>query len=128
MMISASKAKFSKVALGQSKAFALNVENQTTKPFSVNAATSILFVSAAVKIGKSKIYSRGFRNEISERLKQLRTLHGLKLREVSKKTGLSLSYISDLERGRQNPSLETCQKLATVYKITLSEIFVEVKL
>jgi transcriptional regulator with XRE-family HTH domain len=66
--------------------------------------------------------------KISERLKQLRTLHGLKLREVSKKTGLSLSYISDLERGRQNPSLETCQKLATVYKITLSEMFVEVKL
>lgn len=66
--------------------------------------------------------------KISERLKQLRTLHGLKLREVSKKTRLSLSYISDLERGRQNPSLETCQKLATVYKITLSEMFIEVKL
>lgn len=66
--------------------------------------------------------------KISERLKQLRTLHGLKLREVSQKSGLSLSYLSDLERGRQNPSLETCQKLATVYKITLSEMFVEVKL
>ncbi len=66
--------------------------------------------------------------KISERLKQLRKLHGLKLREVSQKTGLSLSYVSDLERGRQNPSLETCQKLATVYKVTLSEMFADVKL
>lgn len=66
--------------------------------------------------------------KVSERLKSLRKQHGLKLREVSKKTGLSISYISDLERGRQNPSLETCQKLATVYKIGLSEMFVDVKL
>ena len=66
--------------------------------------------------------------KISERLRSLRKLHGLKLREVSKKTGLSLSYVSDLERGRKNPSLETCQKFATVYKITLSEMFADVKL
>ena len=63
MMTLASKVKSLKVALGQSKAFAPNAENQITKPSSVNAATSILFVSAAAKIGKSKIYSRGFRNE-----------------------------------------------------------------
>lgn len=66
--------------------------------------------------------------KISERLKQLRKLHGLKLREVSEKTGLSLSYVSDLERGRQNPSLETCQKFATIYKITLSKMFEDIKL
>ncbi len=63
--------------------------------------------------------------KISERLKQLRTLHGLKLREVSLKTGLSISYISDLERGRQNPSLQTCQKFATIYELTLSKMFEE---
>lgn len=66
--------------------------------------------------------------KISERLKQLRKLHGLKLREVSQKTGLSLSYVSDLERGRQNPSLETCKKLSEVYKISLSKLFENVNL
>jgi len=66
--------------------------------------------------------------KINERLKFLRKYHGLKLREVSQKTGLSISFISDLERGRINPSLETCQKLSTVYKITLSEMFIDIKL
>ncbi len=60
---------------------------------------------------------------IAERLKGMRKSHGLKLREVSEKTGLSISYISDLERGRQNPSLETCRKFSVVYKITLSQMF-----
>ncbi len=66
--------------------------------------------------------------KINERLKYLRKQYGLKLREVSKKTGLSISYISDLEHGRQNPSLETCKKLSIVYKITLSEMFEGIKI
>ena len=61
--------------------------------------------------------------KISERLKALRKQHGLKLREISKETGLSVSYISDIERGRTMPSLETCGKLAEVYGVSLSNLF-----
>jgi len=64
--------------------------------------------------------------KISERIKSLRKQSGLKLREISATTGLSISYVSDLERGRQNPSLETCWKLCAVYKITLSELFKDI--
>ena len=60
---------------------------------------------------------------ISERLKALRKQHGLKLREISKGTGLSVSYISDIERGRTMPSVETCGKLAEVYGVSLSNLF-----
>lgn len=61
--------------------------------------------------------------KINDRLKLLRKEHALKLREVSERSGLSVSYISDLERGRQNPSIETCRKLAAVYGITLQNLF-----
>lgn len=64
--------------------------------------------------------------KISDRLKSLRAEHGLKLREVSKKTGLSISYISDIERGRTSPSLATCFKFAKLYKMALSELFKKV--
>lgn len=61
--------------------------------------------------------------KISERLKVLRKRHGLKLREISELTGLSVSYISDIERGRTMPSVETCGKLAEVYGVSLSNLF-----
>jgi len=66
--------------------------------------------------------------KLSDRLHALRTQHTKKLREIGKKSGLSISYLSDIERGRTNPSLETCQRLANVYKITLSEMFMDVKI
>jgi transcriptional regulator with XRE-family HTH domain len=60
---------------------------------------------------------------ISDQIKRLRKASSLKLRELSAKTGLSISYLNDLEHGRQNPSLETCSKLAMVYGLSLSKLF-----
>jgi transcriptional regulator with XRE-family HTH domain len=37
------------------------------------------------------------------------------LKDVAAASGLSLSYISDIERGRTLPSLGTIEKLAAVY-------------
>lgn len=63
---------------------------------------------------------------IGEKLRQLRKqIHKLTLREVSERTGLSISFLSDIERGRTNPSLETLSKLADVYKVSISSIIPE---
>ena len=66
--------------------------------------------------------------KISDRLKALRKQHSLKLREISKQTDLSISYISDIERGRTMPSLETCGKLAAYYGMTISKFLEGVKI
>ena len=63
---------------------------------------------------------------LSARLKALRQRSGKKLINLSDETGLSVSYLSDIERGRTNPSLETCAKLAKVYKVTLAQLFQDV--
>jgi transcriptional regulator with XRE-family HTH domain len=67
--------------------------------------------------------------KINERLRRLRKECNMKLREVSKYTDLSISFISDIERGRTAPSLETCKKLARTYGcISLSDLFEGVEL
>ena len=37
-------------------------------------------------------------------------------------TGISIPYLSDLERGRTNPSLETLQTLANAYGISVADL------
>ncbi len=61
--------------------------------------------------------------QIGERLKFYRKRSGKTLRELHGLTGLSISFLSDVERGKAMPSLVTCQKLAGVYGITLSLLF-----
>ena len=57
---------------------------------------------------------------LNERLKALRKAYQFTLKDLSRRTGLSVSYLSDIERGRTLPSLKTCQKLADVYGLTVS--------
>lgn len=58
---------------------------------------------------------------IGDRLRSLR--HNKKLKHVAEATGLSISFLSDMERGKSIPSLPTCEVLAQYYEITLSELF-----
>jgi transcriptional regulator with XRE-family HTH domain len=45
------------------------------------------------------------------------------LLQVRNKTGLSVSYLSDLERGRTaNPSFDTLDRLARCYKMTVVDL------
>lgn len=62
--------------------------------------------------------------KISEQLRLLRATHGYTLATVAEGTALSISYLSDLERGRTNPSIETLETIATFYGIHLLISFV----
>lgn len=57
------------------------------------------------------------------RLRDLRKRRGLTLREAGKRAGLSHSLLSQLELGRTNASLTTLSRLASIYGVTLSQIF-----
>lgn len=60
---------------------------------------------------------------ISEQLRFLRATHDYTLAQVAQGTGLSVSYLSDLERGRTKPSIETLETIAAFYGLTLSISF-----
>lgn len=45
-------------------------------------------------------------------LRECRNHYGLTLKETAERAGISLSYLSDIERSRTLPSLKTIAKLA----------------
>jgi transcriptional regulator with XRE-family HTH domain len=56
-------------------------------------------------------------------LRRIREQRGLSLREASERSGLSISFISALERGVSGASVATLQRLTAAYGTTLHELF-----
>jgi XRE family transcriptional regulator, regulator of sulfur utilization len=60
--------------------------------------------------------------KLHERLKEVRISRDLTLKGLAERTGLSVSYLSDIERGRTNPSLTTLETLAVALDITVLDL------
>ena len=56
-------------------------------------------------------------------LRRIREERGLSLREASQRSGLSISFLSALERGVSGASVSTLQRLTATYGTTLHELF-----
>ena len=54
----------------------------------------------------------------------LRKVHKIPLRVVSERTGLSISYLSEIERGKVSPSLSSISKIADAYGMDVDIVFV----
>ena len=59
---------------------------------------------------------------IGETLRLLRIFNDYTMTEMSQKVGLSQSYISELENGKKQPSLEIIEKYATVFDMKPSTL------
>lgn len=55
-------------------------------------------------------------------LQQARHRKGWNRTVASKQTGLSVSHLRDLERGRRQPSFATAYRLARAYNIRMDEL------
>jgi DNA-binding transcriptional MerR regulator/quercetin dioxygenase-like cupin family protein len=60
---------------------------------------------------------------VGERLRRLRTRAHKTLKEVALATGLSISFISALERGGSGASVASLRRLAEAYGVTMRELF-----
>ncbi|MGL4865175.1 MAG: helix-turn-helix domain-containing protein [Cetobacterium sp.] len=65
--------------------------------------------------------------EISEKIKLLRKDRGLSIKELSEKTGLSVGFISNLERDINSPSIANLQLICQVLDISLIDLLKEDK-
>lgn len=63
--------------------------------------------------------------EIGDRLRSIRKENKLTLKDVSLKTGISISFISDIENKRRKPSVDTLKILANALNIPASELLDE---
>jgi transcriptional regulator with XRE-family HTH domain len=59
---------------------------------------------------------------IGQRLRARRVALGRTLAEVAEQSGLSLPYVSNLERGRGNPTLDALRALALALDVPLSSL------
>ena len=59
-------------------------------------------------------------------IKGLRQQHGITQEELAEKASLHRTYLSDIERGARNPSLETLVRLAAALQISLAEMFKDI--
>lgn len=59
---------------------------------------------------------------IGEVLKRLRKIYGYKAVEICNHLGISPSYLSEIENGKKQPSLEHLKKYAQLFGIRLSSL------
>ena len=58
-----------------------------------------------------------------KRFRRLRTQRGLSLAEVAKETGVSVGFLSALERGQMSASVSTLRRVARFYRMNILSLF-----
>lgn len=61
---------------------------------------------------------------MTNRIKELRARYGLTQEELARKVGVRRETIVFLEKGKYNPSLKLAHDIASVFKISLEELFI----
>ena len=63
--------------------------------------------------------------DVGQRLKAVRTVHGLSQRQLAAKSGVTSGMISMVEQNRISPSISSLKKILQAFPMTLSEFFSE---
>lgn len=60
-----------------------------------------------------------------DRIKQYRMAKGLTLKALGERIDMSMSFLSDIENGRSNPSLKRCREIAAGLHVPVSALVEE---
>lgn len=60
--------------------------------------------------------------KVGRKIKEERMKKKIKQVELAKKVGISNTFLSDIEVGRSNPSIDTLRKIAEVLEVSYSEL------
>ena len=64
-----------------------------------------------------------FQQDFGDNFKRIRKTKGMTQDIVAEMASLSAPYVSDVERGRANPTLGTAEKLAAALQVDVLELF-----
>ncbi len=64
-------------------------------------------------------------NEIATRLKAFRRANRMTLKQLAQKAGCTDAYLSQLERGRANPTITILKKIAAALQVKVVDFFLE---
>jgi DNA-binding transcriptional MerR regulator/quercetin dioxygenase-like cupin family protein len=89
----------------------------------VNAAGIAAMLQGKREYVREPSATKHKKEAIAQKLLELRREQGLTLAEVARRTGVSVSFLSSLERGYSNASIATLQKLARLYETNVLAFF-----
>lgn len=96
--------------------------NEAEKPAGADGAAPVLSMSS-VEVDGATAEAFITEKRIGERIKRLRLKRSMGLVELGKHTGLSASFLSQLETGRVVPTLRNLARIAMVFNKDLSFFF-----
>ncbi|MCX7883453.1 MAG: helix-turn-helix domain-containing protein [Caloramator sp.] len=64
---------------------------------------------------------------IGKKLRELRIKYNYSTIKLARASGVAQSYISDIEAGKSNPTIDKLNKILSVYGVSLSDFFIEDK-
>lgn len=80
-------------------------------------------VVCAGKIAENSVATIDLKTLLGMTIKTQRASLGISQKELAQRAGLHRTYISDLERGARNPSIESVEKLAGALQVSVSKLF-----
>ena len=89
----------------------------------VRGLNAAAIVQMLKRDGIIKPSAEGAARSIGPRLRQLRTRRGLGLAEVAESVGISVGFLSALERSQMSAAVGTLRKLARFYRTNILEFF-----
>jgi DNA-binding transcriptional MerR regulator/quercetin dioxygenase-like cupin family protein len=91
------------------------------KGFNLTGVAHLL--SSEIPAEKRNRAPKNATTRLSEHLLELRRTQGCTLAQVAGQAGISISFLSAIERGRAKPSIATLQRLAVIYKTNVLSMF-----
>ncbi len=92
------------------------------KPFSMDDLRSILF-KIAHKKGLLLEKESELHRIIGDSIRRMRKSKGLTLKQLARRTQLSISLLSQIERGESSPSISSLYKIAIALTMKMSQLF-----
>jgi len=92
------------------------------KPFSIDDLRAILF-KIAQKKGLLLEKEGELHRIIGDNIRRMRKSKGMTLKQLARRTQLSISLLSQIERGESSPSISSLYKIAIALSMKMSQLF-----
>jgi len=70
-----------------------------------------------------ELSGEGVKDGLGAAIRHERSVLGISQEELAHRSGLHRTYVSDLERGSRNPSIDSIEKLARALQVSVSKLF-----
>lgn len=108
------------------EALAANLEN-TPYLFAFSTYTEAFYVAEETNAYYEIPNNENIKHAFGKAIKLLRVEHNLSQEAMAERVGVERTFISSVERGKQEPRLISMKRFADGFDLTLSELFLRVE-